>query len=450
MSVVNFLASRWAQSGYLTRTVAVVYAAPVVVWGVCTLEATLRCALRALHSAVAFNQQSRTYRWEEARTHFWTAYGTGLLTGVSVVPMLGTGRSYHVMLKMVMNHTTNTWHLREMQHRTNTHAADTLYQELNAWEPDLDKIFSDAVEKVAPTQEQINTTADNLRASLIGNNWIFTLLFHTVDGSCKAVRIVAIRVGRIISAIFSGRIIHFIVRTAEVFKEAIKTQVQYTCDLIEKPGKGSVPQRALPEIYRDALFCILEKCQSPNEDWREATRLAIAGKGATDVKIVPKSNYSRQCAISNSVARFTSGVRLPLPEGAPNDYFHQLKQLPRACTHFSRVKATKPVADVNIEKAEILKYFQHILPVIESFDAACTANMTGEAKQELLWTLTRLMPNLREITLDMRDVDPRWQMLIAVQLAKFSPQLAQVTFLNGEPRTAVIMQRFCSWFCIVR
>lgn len=437
MAVVNLLTDRWAQSGYLARTVAIAYAAPIAIWGICTIEAAFRCGLRSLHALVAFNQESRTYRWEEARTHFWTAYGTGLLTGVSILPILGTGRSYYAMIQMICNHTINKWSLRDLQQRANTHASDTLYQELNAWEPDLDKILSDAVEKVAPTQQQIDDTAYNLRASLIGNSWIFTGCFHAINGSCKALKIVAIKVKRLVLAIFSGRIIRFVVRTAIVFKNAVKQQVQYTCNLIEQPRRFNVQERSPPEIHRDFLYCILEECG----DSKEETRLAFAGIGATDIKIANESNYSRQFAVSNLITRTATDG--PKPEEAPDDYFHCLRMLPKACTYYSNVNQTDK------EKNDILKYFQPILPFIETFEAACTANMTGPAKQELLWALTKLMPNLHEITLDMKDVDPRWQMLIAVQMAKFSPQLTQVTFLNADPRTARIMRQYCGWFCTV-
>jgi hypothetical protein len=432
MTVVNLLTDRWAQSRYLTRTVAIAYAAPIAIWGVCTIEAAFRCALRAIHSAVAFNQESRSYRWEASKAHFWTAYGTGLLTGVSLVPILGTYKSYAAMLEMVSNHTTNTWALRELQQRANCHAADTLYQELNAWEPDLDKILSDAVEKVAPSQQEINRTAKNLRASIIGRSWIFTGLFHTVDGSCRAVKIVAIRIGRLISAIFSGRIIRFFVRTAILFKDAVKEQVHYTCNLIEQPRRFNVPERSLPEIHRDFLYCILEQCG----DWKEETRLAFAGIGAPERTSAAESNYSRQFAVSNLLAR--SSTDGPKPEGAPDEYFHIVKMLPKACTYYSNVNKS------DAEKNELLKYFQPVLPFIEIFEAACTANMTGAAKQDLLWTLTKRMPNLREITLDMNGIDSRWQMLLAAQLAKFSPHLTQATFLNGDPRAVNIMRRYCT------
>jgi hypothetical protein len=436
MAVVNLLIDRWAQSGYLARTVAIAYAAPIAIWGVCTIEATLRCGLRALHTLVAFNQESRIYRWEETQTHFWTAYGTSLLTGVSILPILGTGRSFYAMIQMIRNHTINKWSLRDLQQRANCHAVDTLYQELNAWEPDLDKILSDAVEKVAPSQVEFNETADNLRASLIGNSWIFSSLFHTVNESCKALKIVAIKIKRLILAIFSGRIIRFVVRAAIVFKDAVKQQVQYTCNLIEQPRRYNVAERSLPEIHRDFLYCILEQCSDKQSDWKEETRLAFAGIGATERTSANESNYSRQFAVSNLLTHTATDG--PMPEGAPEDYFHTVKMLPKACAYYSSVKKT------DAEKNELLKYFQPILPFIEIFEAACTANMTGAAKQELLWSLTKLMPNLHEITLDMQDVEPRWQLLIAAQLAKFSPLLEQVTFQNADLRTMNIMRRYCT------
>ena len=437
MAITNVFLNYWAASGYLMRTASIIYAAPIAIWGVCTIEAVSRCALRASHTAVSFNQKSRIDRWKATKTHLWTAYGTGLLTGVSLVPVLGTYRSYGAMIKMVINHMTNTWCLRELQQRANSHAADTLYQELNAWEPNLDQIFSNVIEKVAPTKQEIDETANKLRASLIGSNWIFTTLFHTIDGTCRALKIVAIRIARLISSLVSGGIIRVVVRSTIVIKDGIKQQVHYICNLIEQPGRGDVPKRSLPEMYLDNIYCVLNQCDS--NDSRELARLGFACH----------SDY-RKFAIDNAITQMTTNILFAPPPGAPNHYFHALRMLPRACTHFSKVKNTKTAEDVTKEKTEIVNYFKDILPVMDTFDDTCMINMTGEAKQELLWELTKRMPNLREITLDMHHIDPRWQMLIAVQLAKFSPNLSQVKFLNADHRTILIMRRFCRWFCTIK
>ncbi len=434
MSVVSFIANRWAQSGYLTRTAAVVYAAPIAVWGVCTAEAAIRCALRLLHTGATFDSKTRLDRWEITKDEGARVYAGGLLTGVSLFPIIGTYKSYQAMRELVSQHIADSWELQDLQQRANAHAADTLFQELNGWEPDLDKIITDAVDKPKPTQILIDATASNLRGSLIGSNWVFTSFYYTIDACCRVVKIVAYRIARIVAALFEGRILRFIAHSFTVIKDAVKKQIQYTCNLIEQPNRTDVSEKPVPEIYRDIIQSFLEKCE-PAET-RERVRVNIA-------RLLPY----RQYATTNTLARLNTDG--PLPNGAPDNYLHTLRYLPIACAHYSRVKAYLSDQELQIKKAELVKHFKLILPFIETFEAAYTANTSGAARQEVLWELTKLMPNLREITLDMNGVDPRWQMLIAVQLAKFSPQLAQVTFTNAHPRTIQIMRRFCSWFCRV-
>jgi hypothetical protein len=98
----------------------------------------------------------------------------------------------------------------------------------------------------------------------------------------------------------------------------------------------------------------------------------------------------------------------------------------------------------------ILDYFTTALPCLNQFKLECTAGKTGEAKEKLLWALSTKLPNLREISLDMNGVDPRWQMLIGLQLAKHSPLLHTVTLVNADPRVTTVMQRFVGWLCTVR
>jgi hypothetical protein len=339
------------------------------------------------------------------------------------------------MGEMVYNHILDSWALRDLQQRANSHAADTLFQELNAWEPDLDKIIADAVDKPKPLQADIDATASKLHGSLIGSNWVFTSFYYTIDACCRIVKIVAYRVARLIAILFEGRILRFIAHSFTVLKDAVKKQIQYNCDLIEQPNRVEVSEKSIPNLYRDVVESILRQTESPES--REGARIVFA-----------RTPNFRSFATPNAISRSLGDY--PIPEGAPDNYLHKLRMLPKASAHYSRVMERSESRAITQEKAEILKYFASILPFIETFEAACTANMTSAAaKQDLLWTLTNRMPNLREITLDMNDVDPRWQMLIAVQLAKFSPKLAQVTFINANERTAAIMRRYCSWYCRV-
>lgn len=429
MSVISFIANRWAQSGYLTRTVAALYAAPIAIWGVCTAEAALRCALRALHTGVAFNTKTRLNRWEITKDEGALVYAGGLFTGVSLFPIIGTYKSYEAMGKMVYNHIRNSWMLQDLQQRANSHAAETLFQELNAWEPDLDKIINDAVNQPKPTQELIDATASNLHGSLIGSNWVFTSFYYTIDACCRVVKIVAYRVARLVAALFEGRILRFIAHSFTVLKDAGKKQINYNCDLIEQPNRVEVSEKSIPNLYRDVVESILRQTDSPES--REGARIVFA-----------RTSNFRSFATPNAISRSLGDY--PVPDGAPDNYFHQLRMLPKACAHYSRVMERSESRAITQEKAEILKYFARILPFIETFEAAYTANMTSAAaKEDLLWNLTKLMPNLREITLDMQGIDARWQMLIVAQLAKFSPQLAQATFRNADPRTVQIMRRYC-------
>jgi hypothetical protein len=86
---------------------------------------------------------------------------------------------------------------------------------------------------------------------------------------------------------------------------------------------------------------------------------------------------------------------------------------------------------------------------MEKFDSKCTTKMTKEAKKEMLWSLVTALPNLQEITLDLKDIEPRWQMLIVVRLAQHSTGLRKATLINADHRTADILRRYASFFCTV-
>jgi hypothetical protein len=207
MSITTYAADCWSRSGYLTKAAAFIYAAPIAIWGVCAAESLLRCALNALYTGVAFNSQSRSNRWNQTKEHAAVLWGTGLAAGGSFFPIYGTYKSYNAIFKMAANHVQNTWKMRDLQQRANTHAADTLYQELLAAEPDVERLIVYGTQQPAPTAAQINATADDLKASLVPLSWSYSFIFHSVDGSCRALRIVAIRIGRVLSAIFAGHLL---------------------------------------------------------------------------------------------------------------------------------------------------------------------------------------------------------------------------------------------------
>jgi hypothetical protein len=444
MSVIHFLTNRWAHSGYFTRTAAVIYMAPVAIWGVSAGESLCRSSLRLLHTAIALNRESRSYRWEQTQIRAMDAYGAALMMLISPIPILGTGRSYAAIFKMIANHINNTWELRDLQQRANTHAAGTLFQELLAWEPDIEKLISDAVDKAKPSEEQRRATILRLRATLIGRSWAYTGLFHLIEGSSRALRIVAIRVGRLISALFGGHVFRAIGRGVAVVINGANEEVQYACNLVDQPNRANVPERPVPNLYRDMLQSILEAYDPKT---REQIRLIFA-----------HFSHYRQYAITNGMARLSTDG--PLPPGAPDDFFHRLRELPAACAYYSQLRT----ADEDGALQSILNYFRSIfpptvinmhypsiLPYIENFPLECTARMAnGDRKKKLLWSLSKELPNLREMTLDMSGIDPRWQMLIAVQIAKSSPQLRKVTFVNADERISTVMRRFCSWLCTIK
>lgn len=432
---VHFIANRWMNSGYLMRGAAVIYLAPAAIWGVCSIEAILRCVVRAIHTGISLDSKSRSYRWKQTQIHAHVAYGTGLLCLVSLIPFIGTYKSYAAFFKMTGNHISNTLQLRDLKQRINAHADEKVYNELKAFEPDLEKLISDANE-TAPTKDQIREVKDLLKASLIGRSWIYTGLFHTIDGSYSVLRILAIRVKRLTLALFAGNLLRAIVKVAYAIKDGIKQEVKYTCNLVDQPNRANVSEGPVPDLCFDNVTEIFEIL--PEVKARERVRLALA----TDL-------YYRQLVASNAFIKQWVDDPLnplpPLPKDAPGDYYHTLKELPAACTHYSKCKASGKAVDLK----SMIKYFKPIFSCMEQFKSDCTEKMTGDAKKEILWSLLAELPNLHEITLDLKDIEPRWQMLIVVRLAMHSTHLRKATLINADHRTVDILRRYSSFFCTV-
>jgi hypothetical protein len=102
---------------------------------------------------------------------------------------------------------------------------------------------------------------------------------------------------------------------------AVKEEIKYPSILVHQPNRVNVHEELSENFYQDLFQVILEFI--PAE--REQTR--------TSLSHVP--DY-RQYAISNVLTRDeTDG---PLPEEAPNDYFHMMRELPKAFAGYAKVK----------------------------------------------------------------------------------------------------------------
>jgi hypothetical protein len=350
---------------------------------------------------------------------------------------------------MAINHVQNTWKMRDLQQRANAHTADTLYQELLAPEPDVEKLIIYGTEQAVPTREQINATAHELKASLVSLSWTYSFIFHSVDGSYRALRIVAIRIRRVISVIFAGHLLRAMGRGVIVIFNAAKEEIKYPSTLVHQPNRVNAHEGPVVDFHQDSFQVILKFIHAEKEQTRQA------------LSHVP---VYRQYVISNALTRYeTDG---PLPEGAPNDYLHMLRELPKAFGGYAKVKTILEALDYDtfaqrlhgykpkdLDDATchyILDYFKTLLPCLNRFKFECTVEKTGEAKKNLLFALSTKLTNLREISLDLKGVDPRWQMLIGLQLAKHSPLLHTVTLVNADPRVTTVMRRFVGWLCTVR
>lgn len=420
MSVISTISDQWARSTKLTRIAAISYAIPIAVWGICASESALRCALRALHTLVSLNQPSFQYRSERAKIHGTNTWATVLLTGISFIPILGTVASYSEIFKMVGSHTYNTLRIRQMHLQTKAHVANDLYRELiSAWEPDLDRLMAFAIQ-APPSKEAIRRTADNLKASLVDHIFTYKCVFHLIDGGCKMLRIVAIRVCRLISALFSGLLFRALVHALRAMKEGAKQEVQYVCKLVDQPYRANASDKPLPEIYFDVVNDVLNKCKSPEEIERLRLRFV-------------KQPIFRPFATSNELTCLRKDGTLPY--GAPDNYFHMLREVPKACRYYSNNLNARVLQGV-------LKYFTPILPYIDNFKREWVAPMTPQARCNFLWCIFKLLPNLQEAAFDMTGIDPTCQLLIAAQLAKHSPQIRKVHLHNCDSRVEQIFRHF--------
>ncbi len=392
----------------IQRAAIILYMAPVAIWGASTAESALGCALRALHTLVALNHQSRDYRWKQTQIHGMNAWGSGLMTLISLVPVIGTFKSYEAIALMIFNQIYNTWRVRELQKRVNAKAADTLYRELLAWEPDIDRLMMYTAQAV-PTEQQIDAVATELKASLVGRSFVYSGLFHLIEGSCRAITIIAIRVARLISA-------RPFIKMMRAIGKGVKQEIQYVRNLIDQPLL-----KPLPELYFEVMEYVLATCPTPEE--KEKLRLQLA-----------KQPSFRTYVTSNNLSSLRNDG--PFPEGAPAYYFHMLRELPAASAHYSKLKA----AGKKVFLYNFLRYFNPILPYINRLKREWLERMTPEARKEWLWALSKQLPNLQEAHLDMAGIDPRWQILIGAQLAKHAPRLRSVTLIHSDHRVAHILR----------
>jgi hypothetical protein len=224
-----------------------------------------------------------------------------------------------------------------------------------------------------------------------------------------------------------GRLIRFVLQTAAVVKKAVIQEALFARDLVGQPHRVSVSKSPIRELCHDDIFLMLETCKSELE--RTAFRQTWA-------KV---SSLYRQFAIENDLARTSSDPFLP--EGAPSDYFHKRGFLPKACGCRTATSANYILNET---------YFKPILPYIDRFDMKWLKQMPAEEKQKLMWGLSTQLPSLHEIDFDMAGIDPRWQLLIAVQFAQKAPSLGRVTFAHADPRAVHLMRRFCNWRCTVK
>lgn len=432
MSAIQNLKTQWHEQKRLyIIAAAAITAVPIAVWGLSTLESATRCALRAFHTLISLDSKTRSVRWEKIKLQGWDTVANAALVLTSCVPIYGTYKSYEVIFEMASNHIFNKGKLHELQQKINTKQVDGLYQELLAWEPDIDKLVQLATQKEMPSQKELDETANQLRGSLIGRSVIYTTSYNLIDGSCTVVRICAIRIHRFALFLFKIRyLIHIIVKTIRiVFKaaalviKATKQEAIFARDLVGQPRRISVSKKYPRELSHDDVFLILQACNTVEE--REKARITLS-----------KFSISRKAAIQNDLAASSSSF----PPKVSHDFYHRVILLSQACgcryaTH----------ADYILKE----KYFENVFPFLENFDMNWLKKMPSQEKQKLIWELSTKVPNLRTLHLDMQDIDPRWQMLIAVKLAKHAPHLKQVTFAHADQKAVDIMRRFTGWLCKV-
>lgn len=437
MNVAHYLANRWVQSGVILKTTAVVTAVPVVIWGATSIEAALRAIFRLGHTLIATHSHDRSHRWKWTKIHAWDAVATAGMAGVSLIPVLGTYKSYEALAKEIKHYVTNAWKLRQLDQQVAASQAEGLYQELMKAEPNVDDLIIYAQAKLAPSQEQLDETANALKGTLIGRNLLHTCCYHLIDKSCRAVKIIAIKTirvtGKIFKVLFSGRIFKAMGRaiknTVVVITEAVKQEAIYARDLAEQRGHIERPHHEIRKLSHNDIQLIAVQLRG-----------ADPKRTAREVQAMVCSHW-RDKATSNIQVQQEIPGRI-VPEGAPKDYLHKVKYLEKAC------KTERAASWIHGGASEAAAtYFPPIFPFLEKFDMRWLTQMPVEERQELIWNLSTRLPNLQELCLDFREIEPKMQMMIAVKLARSSTNLNQVTLVNADPRVASIMKKFTGWGC---
>ena len=451
MNVATYLASQWIQSGYLLRTAAVITAVPVTIWGASSIEAVARSILRLGHTLIATNSADRHQRWTWTKLHAWDALACAGMSILSMIPFIGTYYSFDALYTEMSNHVTNTWKLRELDYQV----ADRLYRELinSKAEPDINSLLHYATDKIEPNEEERKKISTKLKGTLIGRNWLHTICFRLVDNSCRAVRVIAVRIGRIASTIIrilaAGHIFRAIKRAVTVIANAVAEEAMHARNLVEQKGRIAVPKTNIPELSRDI---IQQLATAGNEN--EMMKFNDRTKGKITSSFEKSSSRELQAMIMKSWRNAaTSNIRVQqeipgalVPEGAPANYLHKVKYLANACkkeTNANWILGTAHHSE---------NYFPPIFPFLEKFDMRWInkEKMPFAERQKLIWELSTRLPNLSEVCLDMQEIDPAMQMLISLKIARSSPKLKQATFVNADPRALDIMRKFTGWGCQVK
>jgi hypothetical protein len=229
--MINVLTSisNW---GFIGKSVAVVYAAPVVTWGLGTIEGIARASfngLATLYNKATGHQQEATERWNACKKDVRLGACCGGISAISLIPFIG----FYSGTKGILEQCFYYYEYREAYQR----ALYTQDRE-NAMgiisEVDKSPMTLEALTRISQklmTQKETWRVNDllpqdqNKQASLIHYYWLYSIPYMTVEKSCQVIHFTAVKSYQLAVQLFKYGLIRKLVKSGY---EAIRNEVAET------------------------------------------------------------------------------------------------------------------------------------------------------------------------------------------------------------------------------
>lgn len=219
--------------GWFAKSSAIIYATPVLTWSLGAAEGAVRTAFECLstaYSKASGNDPAAAQHWDQTKRDAGIALSCVLLTGVSAVPLLGTGCGYYY----IISECTDLQNIRDAYKRAIRAQGNAYDQEIIQELDHLTKVEEASLK--ALFERMINPSPingpvtllerdRNLKASLIHHYYGYSIPYLTIEYTCHGIQSTISLTQRIAVQLFKNGFFKKIVKSAII---AVYSEVQQT------------------------------------------------------------------------------------------------------------------------------------------------------------------------------------------------------------------------------